>query len=327
MFFRILVALSLLLPPQQAPPTGRSAPAIPHAQGEHVTVSGVPLWVESEGRGEPLLLISGGPGASHNYFHPGFTQLADAFRVIYFDAFGRGRSARAASPAQYTFDRDVRDIEALRVALGLGRIHVLGHSYGGMVALAYAKAHPEAVRSLTLANAPLSGAAWQEFNENFNATLRNQYPEAWAKVEALRAKGLRSSDPEHQAAFNVSPPAMMFLFDGSNGARLRAVIDETFSNEDVYYAIAGHDADFVLGDAMRKLDFREAVGALQMPVLVLAGRFDREVFPRHTLEYRRYAPKAQFVMFERSGHFPFLEEPELTFATLRAFLSRAQHDK
>ena len=159
---------------------------------------------------------------------------------------------------------------------------------------------------------------------NFNATLRNQYPEAWAKVEALRARGVRSSDPEHRSAFDVSPPAMMFLYDGSNGARLRAVLDETSSNATVYYAIAGPDADFVLGGSMARQDFRKTIGPLPMPVLVVAGRFDREVFPRHMVEYRRYAPRAQFVMFERSGHFPFLEEPELMFSTLRAFLSGAR---
>lgn len=76
-----------------------------HAR-QYVTVSAVRFWVESEGRGEPLLLIPGGPGLSHNYFHPGFTRLANLFRIIFDDPYVSGRSAHAASPTEYTFERD-----------------------------------------------------------------------------------------------------------------------------------------------------------------------------------------------------------------------------
>jgi proline iminopeptidase len=94
-------------------------------------VHGARLWYESEGQGPALVLVAGGPGSSHEYFHPYFTPLAAHYRVVYFDAFGRGKSDKAAKPSEYSFARDVDDLEGLRAALKLGRISVFGHSYGG----------------------------------------------------------------------------------------------------------------------------------------------------------------------------------------------------
>jgi len=295
--------------------------AVHHPPGGYAGTQGGRLWYEIEGQGEPVLLIAGGPGSSHNYFHPGLSALSDSFRIVYFDSYGRGRSDRAASASAYTVNRDVEDVDRLRRALGLGRVHLVGHSYGGMVAIAYALAHPGAVKSLTIASAPISGQSWQAANENFNRTLRSHYPEAWDSVVKLRAKGRVASDSLHRAAFQVAHPAMMFLFNGSNGAVLRASSDSLSWNPAVYFAIAGRDADFHLGGSAARLDFRGTVGKLRMPVLVIAGRFDREIYPRLMLEYRRYAPRARFVMFERSGHFPFIEEPEVFERTMREFLT------
>ena len=147
---------------------------VKHPPGAYVEVNGAKLWYESEGSGEPLVLIAGGPGDAH-YFHPFFSVLADSYRVISFDAFGRGRSDRAKSPDQYSFDRDVADVEELREALGLGRIALLGHSYGGMVAQAYALKYPESVKNLILVDTYYNAEMWQVANnDNTNYEIQNQ---------------------------------------------------------------------------------------------------------------------------------------------------------
>jgi proline iminopeptidase len=287
-----------------------------HPPGNFVVVNGAKLWYESEGKGEPLLLIAGGPGSSHSYFHPFFTNLADSYRVIYFDSFGRGKSDRAKSMKEYTFDRDVEDVEGLRKALKLDKINLLGHSYGGMVAQAYALKYPNSIKKLILADTLYSGEMWQTNNDNYNNEIRNQYPEVWEKVQQLRMQGFQSGTKEHQAAYQV-PSGLLYFYDASNADR--ATFEQ---NNDVYYTIAGADADFLIGGDIAKLDFRTQLKNLKMPTLIIAGRFDRVSMPKYALEFKRYAPQAQFVMFEKSGHLPFVEETAKTMDILRGFLSK-----
>ena len=134
-----------------------AAQEVKNATGDYVAVNGKKLWYEVEGKGDPILLIPGGPGNSHIYFHPWFSELANYFKVIYFDAYGRGKSDRAKSADQYSFKRDVEDIEALRKALGFDKWNVLGHSYGGMVAQQYALDYPNSVNKLILVSTFYSG--------------------------------------------------------------------------------------------------------------------------------------------------------------------------
>jgi len=153
---------------------------IKHAPGDFVVVNGAKLWYESEGKGEPFLLIAGGPGSAH-YFEPFFSVLAASNRLIYLDAFGRGKSERAKSAKEYTFERDVEDIEGLRKALGLGKINLLGHSYGGMVAQGYALKYPDSVKRLVLADTLFSAEMWQANNDSCNYELRNNTPKSGGK--------------------------------------------------------------------------------------------------------------------------------------------------
>jgi proline iminopeptidase len=312
-----------------SPPSGRDQSLSPqagksefgkHPSGDYVLVNRAKLWYESEGKGPPLVLISGGPGAPHNVFHPWFSALADHYRVICFDAFGRGKSDRARSPKEYTFDRDVEDLEGLRKALGFNKMAVLGFSYGGLVAQAYALKHPARVDHLILADTLYSGEMWQEGNDKFNAAVRDQFPEVWAKLQQLRSKRLRSSAKEvHQLEFGI-PWGLSYFHDASVAERLPS---EVFAiNPQVYYAIAGDDADFQIGGDIAKLDFRARLKNLPMPVLVITGRYDRFVFPRLAVQFKKYAPQAKFVMLERAGHFSFIEAPDGFFAAVRAFLNQ-----
>jgi proline iminopeptidase len=282
-------------------------------------VNGARLWYESEGEGAPLVLVAGGPGRSHAYFHPWFSVLSRTRRVIYFDSFGRGRSDRAKAAKQYTFERDVDDLEGLRQALGLGKIDVLGASYGGMVAQAYALKYPGSVRRLVLVATLFSAEAWQIGNEVLNDDIRNQFPEMWEKVEAVRRRGLHGGAAEHQALYDA-PLGLSWFYDASNEEKISK--EPGAMNSDVYFTIAGDDADFLVGGDISRLDFRTELKRLKMPVLITAGRYDRAVPPRLSLQFREYVPQARFVMFERSGHFIFIEEPAHFFQVIEEFLAK-----
>jgi len=305
----LLISANLIAQPQHPP--------IKHPEGNYVLINGAKLWVESEGAGAPILLIPGGPGDSHTYFHPWFSELAKHFRVIYFDAFGRGRSDRAKDASEYTFQRDVEDVESLRKELKIDRWTVLGHSYGGMVAQGYALKYPMSLEKLILSNSFYSGEMWQANNDNCNAEFRNQFPELWETLLAVRAEGNNSSSPEHQRAYAL-PSGLLYFYDASNASRVSR--DSLIINTDVYYQLVGADGDFIIGGDVAKLDFRKDLKNLKMPMLIIEGRYDRVAVPRFSILFKKYAPQASFVMFEKSGHNPYIEESEKYFSILNDFL-------
>lgn len=284
-------------------------------------ILGKKLWVEVQGTGEPILLIPGGGGGSHDYFHPHFDALHAHARVVYYDGFGRGRSERAASPAEYSVKRDVEEIEALRQSLGIERWTVYGHSYGGLVAQAYAVRYPASVKRLVLSNTFVSAEDYQASNDHFLRELREFLPELWEQVAKRRLEGHLANAPAMQEAFFgqiTRLQELFYLYDRPAAARI--VWDENAFNADAYYQLTGPDADFVVGGDIATLDFRASLPALRMPILVMAGRADGIVLPRLARRVHEHAPGSRFHVFEHSGHFPFLEETAAHAAVLREFL-------
>jgi proline iminopeptidase len=294
------------------------AAAIAHPDGRLVDIGGTKLWVEIEGAGEPLLLLAGGPASSHLVFHPYFSGLADRFQVIYVDYRGRGKSERPRAWTEITFAQDVADVEALREALGLEQVSIYGFSYGGMVAMAYALAHPGRVRRLVLANTVHSPEMWQKNHENINREIENQYPEVWDRILELHSRGVRSTAPEMQELYRVHGPLVRF-HDPANAAKLRT--EPGAKNAELYPVFAGDDVEFFIGGEVARLpDFRPRLRELRMPVLILAGRWDRALYPRFQREFQQHAPQATFVWMERSGSFSHVEEPEAVMDLVRRFL-------
>jgi proline iminopeptidase len=291
-----------------------------HANGEYLDIPGARLWVESEGTlgsGEPLLLLSGGPASSHLTFHPYFSALADEYRILYLDYRGRGKSQ---SHSAITFAGDVADIEATRVALGLDHLNIYGFSYGGMVAMAYALENPTRVRRLILANTVHSPEMWQKNHENINREIANQFPEVWEKILTLRAEGVRSTDPRVQALYAVHGPLVRF-YNPDNAKQLLS--EPGARNAELYPRFVGDDVEFFIGGEVAKLpDFRPRLAELSMsvPTLILAGRYDRALYPAYQIEFARYASQARFVWMERSGTFSHIEEPEAVMALVREHL-------
>jgi proline iminopeptidase len=291
-----------------------------HPPGSFVTVNGKKLWVEIEGSGEPLILIAGGPGFSHAYYHPFFDELSKNHRVIYFDAFGCGRSDRAKNLREYTMAGAIDDVEGLRKALGIGRADILGHSYGGFVAELYALKYPTSIRRLILANTAASGVEYQTALTDHNRDVANQFPEVWANVLKLRKRGFLASSKEMQTAFDV--PGTLHNFFNPENARKLPRTEQDLYNPDLWYSMAGPDADFTVTGEIRAFDARPGLRRIRIPVLVLSGRFDRNVPPRLILNYKKIIPSARLIIFENSGHFPFVEENKKVIDSIADFLRR-----
>ncbi len=284
----------------------------------YALINGAKIWYEISGEGDPLLLIPGGPGFSHLYFTPHFAKFSDRFRIIYFDGFGRGKSDRAKSPDEYSINRDVEDIEALRKNLSIDKLNIFGHSYGGIAAQAYALKYPEHVKKLILSNTMFTSEMCQAMITNLNAEIQNQYPEIWEKLKLIRERDRKSSTLEYVVTSSAVSLQLGYFYDASNAQRLAG--DQYSFNPEVYFALAGDDAGFVMGGDLGNLDFSSRLKEIEIPALVIGGRFDRVCLPKYVLQYKKYMPQAKFVMFENSGHFPYIEETQKFYETIEAFL-------
>jgi proline iminopeptidase len=291
---------------------------VTHPPGRLVEARGTQLWLEEEGEGRPLLLLTGGPAGSHVNLHPAFSALADRFRVLYLDYRGRGRSAAVARYEDITFASDVDDVAALIEALGSGPVDVYGFSYGGLVAQGLALGRPELVRRLVLANTLHGPEMWQRNHENINREFELQFPEVWEQILALRAEGVRSTDPRVQELYQVHSRLVRF-YHPENAARLAS--EPGAKNPDLYRAFVGDDVEFfVAGQVPAIPDFRPRLRELAAPLLILAGRYDRALYPAYQRDFQRCAPQARFVMLERSGSFSHVEEPERVMQLVREHL-------
>ncbi len=292
-----------------------------HPPGEHVTVRGKRLWVEQHGSGPPVVLLSGlGPAGSHVVFHPHFDPLAADHRVIYVDLHGRGRSDMPEDLRAITFADDVADVAALLPQLGLGPVHLYGFSYGGLLCQALALEHAALVKSVVLANSLFSPEMWQLNHVNLNREIANQCPEAWAEIQRLRGEGVRSTDPRMVPLFGGA--ARLVRFHNPDNARLVAT-EPGARNVALYPVFCGEDVDFMVGGQVPAIpDFRPRLRELAVPLLVLAGRFDRALYPALQREAVAHVRTAEFHVLERSGSFSHVEEPAEVLRLARAFWAR-----
>lgn len=294
-----------------------------HGDGKFAESPQGRIYYETEGAGSVVVLIAGGPGASHASFHPWFSRLAKQNTVVYFDNLGRGRSDALASGLTHGVYRDADDIEALRKALKAPKLSVLGHSYGGLVAAAYVAKYPDSTRCAVLSNSPHSSQGWQEALETQKAMAQQQAPEVWEKILALRAKGVRSTDPRYVEAWDASE-LDSYWYNPTNESRMVPSKDPRDKfNQATYNAFLGLDPEWHVGGVLADFDPHAALLKSKARTLVISGRYDRVTTPKTALEMTRmFEPGvATQRMFEKSGHRPWVEETDDYFKVVNEFLS------
>ncbi len=254
--------------------------------------------------GEPgpagtLLTLHGGPGATHDYLLPLADLAARGYRVVFYDQVGCGRSERTPSNAEYTVERDVADLEALRQELGLGPVHLLGSSYGGMLAIAYALEHPASLRTLIvasgLASVPLTVAEMHRLKRELPESIRST-------LERHEAKG-EFEDPEYLAAvqefyrrhlcrLSPWPPEFQYSLDSMSLPK---------------YGTMNGPNEFTITGTTRDWDQTPRLPEIRLPTLITVGRYD-EVTPVVAESIHRGIRGSELVLFEQSSHVPFWEE-------------------
>jgi proline-specific peptidase len=273
------------------------------------------LFYRSFGReqGAPtVLVLHGGPGGSHDCLLSLVDLAERGFRVVLFDQLGCGQSELPTDRSLFTMPHHVEETEGVRRALGLGPVHLLGSSYGGLLALAVALAHPDGLRSLTtvggLASVPL---AQEEMNR-----LRAELPrDVRDTLDRCEAEG-RTESPEYREAAMVFYRRHLCRLDPWPAELTRSL--ELCQARPVYAYMNG-PSEFTIPGTIRSIDLSPELPRIRVPTLVLGGRYD-EVTPRCAEQIRAGIPGARSVTFERSSHTPFWEERERFMDTVAGFL-------
>jgi proline iminopeptidase len=291
-----------------------------HGKGRHAETPDGRVYYETEGRGPVVILSHGGPGSSHTRYHPWFSALAREFTVVYMDNPGCGRSDDVADRS-YSVARDAEAIEAVRRAVGAESVRLVGVSYGALPAMEYAARHPGRVARLVLLSGQLGAPHWARNIAEVKHVLETQYPELWRELLALRARGVKTLAPEAQEIVGKLE-GELFWANRLDVPKLTRGSGERGLNLDVYRAIVGDDPEWEITGSLRGYDPAPKLAALRTPTWVVTGRYDRVATPQMAYEIRDAFPSgvAQVRIFERSGHRPWMEEPEAFFTALAAFL-------
>lgn len=287
---------------------------------QKVKVNGYTINVETLGNGDPIFFFAGGPGNSHDYMQGNFGHYYKNHQVVFIDMLGCGLSDDAKDKSEYSVQNDAYTVEQVRKTLGFEKIALVGHSYGTVVAQAYATSYPKHVSKMVLINGFHSGEMWQANCDSYNALQKKHFPEVWEKIDSMRNLGYISSDPEFSKLYGSLPAKHIYYH---NLKLKQPVPKKEFRawNLAVYYAIIGRDADFFVSGSMINTDFRRKLKKLHFPTLIIAGRYDGVSTPEYAVQYKKFMPQARFVMFEESAHNPYLEEPEKFYKLLDDFLT------
>jgi len=267
----------------------------------------------------PLVVLHGGPGATHDYLLT-LTDLADGRAVVFYDQIGNGRSTHYPERGAdfWTVELFVRELHNLVGALGIAaRHHVLGSSWGGFLGQEYALTHPPGLRSLVLAD---TAASFPDFVAEANHLRGELPPEVEATLRRHEEAGT-TDDPEYEEACMV--------FYKRHLCRLETWPDELVESFEwiardptVYHTMNGPSEFHVIG-SIKDWQAKDRLGGIEVPTLLTSGRYD-EATPALQETLRAGIPNCEWVLFDESSHTPFVEERERYMQVVGDWL--AKHD-
>jgi L-proline amide hydrolase len=269
---------------------------------------------DSEAGTDPLLCLHGGPGSTHHYFAPLERLAVDGRAVVFYDQVGCGRS-QPPPDVEWGLQLFLDELARLRTQLGLERIHLLGTSWGGMLALEHALSGFGGLSSLVLSSTLASAEEWVAEAKR----LRDELPDDVVAVLDRHERAGTTDDPEYEEAMQAFDDRHFY-----RGPKPRPELERMMAERgrEAYRAMWGPNEWTVTG-ALRRWDVRPRLHDLDLPALVIRGRYDMSTEPiAQTLV--RGLPNAREVVLEQSSHTPVLEETERYLDVVCAFLREVE---
>lgn len=286
--------------------------------GGYVSVTGGKVWyriVGADNKAIPLLVLHGGPGAPHDYLEP-LEALCDERPVIFYDQLGCGNSDKPDDISLWTVEHFVEELALIREALQLKKVHILGQSWGSMLAVDYMLTRkPAGVVSLILSAPCLSVSRWIKDQRVYLSELPQDMQKTILECEAA---GDFSSDGYQEA---------MMYFYNLHLCRLDPwpdCLNRTFAKLEhaVYEHMCG-PSEFTITGTLKDYERAEKLKEIHVPVLFTCGRYD-EATPASTRYYHESLPGSEIVIFEDASHAHHIEKTAEYLKVVRGFLKRAE---
>jgi proline iminopeptidase len=300
--------------------------AVYQQQSGYVDANGVLIYYVEFGKGAPLVVLHGGPGADHTYFLPWLLPLARTHRLIFIDERGSGQSERLEDSSKYTIENMADDVEAVRVALGLGKIDLLGHSCGGVLAEAYALKYQEHLNHLILNS---TFASTREMNAVLAREKAQLAPDKLARLNQLEAAGLYGKGaiwehgryPAEYETLAWGDGYFPFLFGAHPDPSYEPATGNAPTNWTLYREMWGSDGEFVIDGNLKSVEWVDRLHTIQVPSLILVGDHD-ECDPSLSKEMHEKIAGSKLVVFPNAGHMNFEDQPEMWQKAVNDFLAK-----
>jgi proline iminopeptidase len=311
-----------------APPTAVLAASEPlgvlKVESGFVDANGVLIYYEALGQGQPLLILHGGPGASHDYFLPYLLPLARTNRVVFIDERGSGKSEKLEDAKAYTVENMVEDVEAVRQRLGLGRMNLLGHSYGGVLAEAYALKYQHNLAHLILGSTFHSTKA---LNEVFRQMKANMTPELRHRIDAMEKAGLFGHGKAYEQGRYTTDYMVAAWGEGYFPYVYRRRPDPGYDPTntagmawDLYREMWGSHGEFIVDVNLVSVEYADRLPSITVPTLITVGDHD-QVAPSISEEMHRLIKGSMLSLIPEAGHMTFVDQPTLYVKVVNDFLS------
>lgn len=322
-----LISLSVLLLALAAPVVAAPAlaPAVYPQQEGFVDAHGVLIYYTTMGKGSPLVVVHGGPGADHTYFLPYLLPLARTHRLIFIDERGSGRSERLQDASLYTVEKMVEDVEDVRVALNLGKIALLGHSYGGVLAQAYALKYQQNLTHLILNS---TFPSTREMNEVLAREKARMPAEKLKRLNELEQAGLFGKGeiwehgryPAEYATLAWGTGYFPFLYGARPDPNYDPQQQNTGTSWELYREMWGSHGEFVIDGNLKSVEYVDRLHTIHVPTLILVGDHD-ECDPSLSKEMHEKIAESKLVVLPDSGHMNFVDQPEMWRKAVEGSLS------